>query len=110
MPPDPVTGRVSVSLRTQLDQLGGRHIHLNVIATGSDNFTDADNIEVDYAIFKLRNVYRQVGLGVGRVQHWAISVADANGLDAPTEEGQLQELTERGRCRTTASTCSSCTI
>jgi hypothetical protein len=95
VPPDPVTGRVSVSLRTQLDQLGGRHIHLNVIATGADNFTDADNIEVDYAIFKLRNVYRQVGLGVGRVQHWAISVADANGLDAPTEEGQLQELTER---------------
>jgi hypothetical protein len=32
---------------------------------------------------------------VGRVQHWIISVADAQGLDAPTEEGQLQELTER---------------
>ena len=95
VPPDPVTGRVSVSLRTQLDALGSRHMHLNVIATGSDNFTDADNIEVDYAIFKLRNVYRQVALGVGRVQHWNISAAAADGLDAPTEEGQLQELTER---------------
>jgi hypothetical protein len=47
VPPDPVTGGVSVSLRTLLDELGGRHMHLNVIATGSDNFTDADNIEVD---------------------------------------------------------------
>ena len=29
------------------------------------------------------------------MQHWNISAAAADGLDAPTEEGQLQELTER---------------
>lgn len=95
VPPDPLAGRVSVSLLDQMNALGGRRMNLNVIATGSDNFTDADNIEVDYAIFKLRNVYRQASLGVGRVQHWAVSGAEANGLDAPTSEGQLQELTER---------------
>jgi hypothetical protein len=94
LPPDPTGADVTISLRRQLGLLQGPHFHLNVIAVGVDNFIDADDIEVDYSLFKIRNIYTQVNVGVGRVEHYAISVADANGLDAPTTRDQLEELTE----------------
>ncbi|MCU7877930.1 MAG: hypothetical protein AAES65_01815 [Candidatus Thiodiazotropha sp. (ex. Lucinoma kazani)] len=94
LPPDPTGAEVKVSLRRQLGLLQGEHFHVNVIAVGVDNFVDADDIEVDYSIFKMRNIYNQVGVGVGRIQHHAISVAQADGLDAPTNRDQLEELTE----------------
>jgi len=94
LPPDPTGAEVKVSLRRQLGLLQGEHFHVNVIATGVDSFVDADDVEVDYAIFKMRNVYNQVSVGVGRVQHFGITVAQAGGLDAPTTKDQLEELTE----------------
>lgn len=94
LPPDPTGVRVEVSLREQATRLRGEHSHLNIIAVGSDQFTDNDYIEIDYSIFKLRNVYRPVGVGVGRVQHWVVSTADANGLDTPTTTGDLEDLTQ----------------
>lgn len=94
LPPDPTGAEVKVSLRRQLGLLQGPHFHLNVIAVGVDNFVDADDIEVDYSLFKIRNIYNQRQVGVGRIQHFAISVADADGLDAPTTRGHLEELTE----------------
>jgi len=93
LPPDPTGVRVEVSLKEQVARLRGAHLHLNVIAVGSDQFTDADYQEIDYSIFKLRNVYRPVNVGVGRIKHWVISTADADGLDSPTTEGQLEDLT-----------------
>jgi len=86
--------RVEVSLKGQVTRLRGVHSNLNVIAVGSDQFTDSDFIESDYSIFKLRNVYRPVGVGIGRVQHWVVSTADANGLDTPTTTGDLEDLTQ----------------
>jgi len=46
-------------------------------------------------IYKMRNIYHQRSLGVGRVRHYVISVADADGLDAPTSKSQLEDLTDR---------------
>ena len=93
LPTDPTGVRVEVSIRDQINSLRGRHFHLNVIKVGSDQFTNADHNEVDYSIFKVRNIYRQVGLGVGRILHYAIPTANANGLDSPTTEGDLEDLT-----------------
>ena len=64
-----------------------------MIKVGSDQFTTSDHNEIDYSIFKVRNVYRQIGLGVGHIRHWVVSTADANGLDSPTTEGDLEDLT-----------------
>ncbi|HET7272099.1 MAG TPA: hypothetical protein VFI90_13560, partial [Rubrobacter sp.] len=94
LPPDPTGVRVEVSLKEQITRLRGVHSNLNVIAVGSDQFTDGDYIQIDYSIIKLRNVYRPVGVGIGRVQHWVVSTADANGLDTPTTEGDLEDLTQ----------------
>ena len=34
-----------------------------------------------------------MSLGVGRILHWVVSTAAANGLDSPTTEGDLEDLT-----------------
>src|SRR5262249_9228582 len=93
LPTDPTGVRVVVSVREQILSLRGRHFNLNVIKVGSDQFTTADHNEIDYAIFKVRNIYRQVRVGVGRILHWIVSTADANGLDTPTSEGDLEDIT-----------------
>jgi Metallo-peptidase family M12B Reprolysin-like len=93
LPTDPTGVRVEVSLREQISSLRGRHFNLNVIKVGSDQFTATDHNEIDYSIFKMRNVYRQVTLGVGRILHWIVTTADANGLDTPTTQGELEDLT-----------------
>lgn len=93
LPPDPTGADVIVSLKRQCDRLDGEHFHLNVIAVGSDQFTDSDYVEIDYSIFKLRNIYDTVGLGIGRVEHWIVSTQDADGLDSPTSEDDLEDLT-----------------
>jgi reprolysin-like metallo-peptidase family M12B len=93
LPTDPTGKRVEVSLIQQINSLRGRHFDLNIIKVGSDQFTASDHNEIDYSIFKLRNVYRPANLGVGRIRHWVISTADANGLDSPTTVGDLDDLT-----------------
>jgi hypothetical protein len=93
LPPDPTGVAVTVSLSRQARRLRGRHFHLNIIAIGRDQFSDADFIELDYSVFKLRNIYHTVSIGVGRVRHWGVSTADADGLDTPTSEGDLEDIT-----------------
>jgi len=94
LPPDPTGADVTVSLKRQFQRLDGDHFHLNVIAVGSDQFTDSDYIEIDYSIYRLRNIYNPVALGVGRIQHWIITTEEADGLDTPTSKGDLEQLTE----------------
>jgi hypothetical protein len=94
LPPDPTGADVVVSLKRQFSRLDGDHFHLNVIAVGSDQFTDNDYIEIDYSIFKMRNIYHTVSLGVGRIQHWIVTTDDADGLDTPTSEDDLEQLTQ----------------
>lgn len=94
IPPDPTGVAVEVSLLRQCRRLLGRHYHLNVIAVGVDNFTDADDIEIDYSILRIRNIYNQVNVGIGRIEHFGVPVADAQGLDSPTTRDHLEDITD----------------
>jgi hypothetical protein len=95
IPPDPTGVAVEVSLEEQTERLKGKIYHLNVVAIGVDNFTDNEDIEIDYSIFKIRNIYARVGVGIGRVGHYGVAAANASGLDMPTTEAQLEEITDR---------------
>lgn len=94
VPNDPVTGRVTLSLKQQVQDVKRRHLHLNIIRVGIDVFTAAQLDRIDYAIWKTRNIYRTVSLGIGRVQHWDVTVADANGRDLLDSEDEAEELTQ----------------
>jgi hypothetical protein len=93
-PTDPDPSTVSqVSLLNHLNSLKGKHVHVNVIRVGIDNATDADLDKIDYAIYRARNIYRTVSLGLGRVEHYAVPASDANGRDDLGSQSEAEDLT-----------------
>lgn len=94
VPPDPTGVASSVSVRQLANDLGGNHFHLNVIRVGFDALGNLDNalIEIDYSIYRLRNIYRTRGMGVGRTLHWFIDSADSDGLDTIADEDDARDL------------------
>lgn len=82
-----------VSVRTQIQRLQGRHVHLNFIRVGSDQFTNNDLAEMDAALQFTRDTYAQVNLGVGRIEHFVITTAQANGAENINNDDEAEELT-----------------
>ncbi len=94
VPADPcTTTTASVSLLEHVKALKGKHLHLNVIRVGIDNFTSGEIEKIDYAVYRTRKIYQTVSLGVGRVQHWDVSSADADGKDDLGSEDEAEDLT-----------------
>ena len=93
--PDP-NSPARVSLNDVVRGIRGPHVHLNVIRVGYDTIPAAQQDEaanrLDYAIYKIRNVYRPQNLGIGRVQRFSVTTANAQGFDdiaTQTEAGDL---------------------
>ena len=82
-----------VSVLTQIRRLQGRHVHMNFIRVGSDQFTNNDLAEMDSALQFTRDNYAQVNLGVGRILHFFILTADANGAENINNDDEAEELT-----------------
>jgi hypothetical protein len=115
VPPDPTGAPATVSLRQLADGIDGDHIHVNVIRVGFDTFADPQPstittgtagttdttstsafedamIELDYSIYRLRNIFRPQGVGVGRVQHYVIDNAEADGFAVLTDSDEAEDL------------------
>jgi hypothetical protein len=82
-----------VSVATQIQRLKGRHVHMNFIKVGSDQFTANDEAEMDAALQFTRDNYSQVSLGVGRIEHFVISTAEADGAENIGDDDEAEELT-----------------
>ena len=87
-----------VSLLQLVRDLQGRHLHLNVVRVGFDTLSATDQAtadeKLDYAIYRIRNIYRPVSLGVGRVEHYVISAAQSNGRDDLGNEDEADQLSD----------------
>jgi hypothetical protein len=98
LPADPTGATSQVSLLEQVRGVQGEHIHLNVIRVGFDAIAggapalDTALEKLDYATYRTREIYSQVNLGVGRVQHWFITASDADGKDDLGSEGEADDL------------------
>jgi hypothetical protein len=98
VPPDPTTPTTQVSLLTLVRGAKQKHIHLNVIKVGFDVLPDgADGLDaafqtIDFAILRMRSIYAAVNLGVGRVLHFSIASAAANGHDDIASEDEADDL------------------
>ena len=94
--PDGSGTAVSVSMRDQINAVAGRHVHLNVIRVGFDAMSSADQAlafeRIDWATLRVRQIYAPVNLGVGRVLHWFITQAEADGADDIGSEDEAEEL------------------
>lgn len=82
-----------VSILSHVRLLQGNHIHINCIRVGSDQFTQDDQAEIDSAVYSMRNNYSQVNIGVGRVNHYVIPTADANGRENINSNSEAEALT-----------------
>jgi hypothetical protein len=82
-----------ISLIRQIKLLQNRYINLNIIRVGTDNFSAADNEEIDSAIQTTRNIYAAVNLGVGRINRYSLTVADATGRDVIADDAEAATLT-----------------
>lgn len=90
----------TLSLLTQVRLLKGKHLHVNLIRVGVENFTWADEQKLDWAVCKLREIYAQENarLGVGRVDRCDIAEAQAQTLgifnSVIVDNGQMGGLTD----------------
>jgi hypothetical protein len=82
------------SLLTQVRRLQGRHVHMNLIRVGSDQYDNDDLREIDQAMAFTRDNYAQINLGVGRVKHYHITTADANNAEHINNDNEAEELTD----------------
>ena len=83
-----------LSLLRQVRLLQGRHIHLNLILVGIESFTAANKQEIDAAVQFMRDTYATVGIGIGRVERFKITTAQANGLENIDSEDEADALTD----------------
>lgn len=102
VPPDPVDPKPTVSWREHCRRLNLPHIEINVVMLGSENFTDADIQQLDYAVYKMRNIYSAAGVGVGRAIAYFVTLADADGLDSPTSVDDIETICEKWSVRNSA--------
>lgn len=94
--PDGGTAVATVSMRAQIEAVAGRHVHLNLIRVGFDALSATEQSRsferIDWAILRVREIYAPVSLGVGRVRHWFITQADADGADDIGSEDEAEDL------------------
>jgi Metallo-peptidase family M12B Reprolysin-like len=85
-----------LSLREQANLLQDRHIHLNLIRVGTDQsgwFSNVDELEIDAAVQFARDTYATVNVGIGRVERYFITTAEANGRENIDSDDEAEELT-----------------
>lgn len=94
LPTDPIaTQTAQVSLLSQMRSLQGRHIHLNIIRVGIDNFTAAEVNRIDFALYRARQIYQPVNMGIGRIEHYDVTSASAGGKDDIGSDDEAEDLT-----------------
>lgn len=81
--------RPDFSLSRFMQLLRGPHFHVQLIVAGSDLVTDNDQIVIDYAVYRLRDIYSTNGIGVGRVSRDLRTAANSNGHATVTTSAQI---------------------
>ena len=93
-------GHGPASLSEQARLLQGKHVHVNLIRVGIENFTDAHERELDRAVQRMRAIYAvsAVRLGIGRVRRYYITEAQAqtmNNFLSELLDDNAKEITDK---------------
>ena len=99
------TGVASVSLLQLANDLDNDFVNLNIVKIGADQFVVDNNAAtstpnndhfhlIDYCIYRIRNIYRTRGVGVGRILHFSVDTADAFNHENCTTRGEMEEITD----------------
>lgn len=86
----------ALSVKQHMQRMRGDLLHLNVIRCGFDTFAapDRDRAErrLDLVVHRTRQIYDQIGLGIARVQHFEIPVAQTHGKEDIGGDGEADDL------------------
>jgi hypothetical protein len=78
-----------VSLRAHAQRLQGRWFDLWLILAGSDLMTTVDEDVVDYAVWRMREIYAPAGITVRRARRQPVLASDALGHDSVTTAAEI---------------------
>lgn len=87
--------QLRMSVRVFVAALRSPCLDINIIGVGVDQFMDADDEAVDYAILRTREIYGRAGICVRHIGWFGVPTSEAAGLDRPTELDQFDEITHR---------------
>lgn len=91
----PTDEGLTLSLLEQVERLKLRRINLNIIVIGSDGFTTEDYERIENALPYLRQMMATGQIGVGRVNRYAVTVADAGGYDFIGDDCEASDLPDQ---------------
>ena len=90
-----------LSVRTQVDLMKGKHYHVNVILVAPEDYPEGDfpagsssTHQICYSLQVTREIYANVGLGIGRVEWYFISREQAGGYVVIDSSSEASDLTE----------------
>jgi hypothetical protein len=87
----------TLSLRDQIDAIRGQHINLDIILVAPSNISHNSRRWIDHGIIGVREIFRPVGIGVGRIRYHEIPLEDAGGFDVITSKSEAKKLTRKFR-------------
>ncbi|MFT5890055.1 MAG: hypothetical protein ACI9Y7_000143 [Dokdonia sp.] len=82
-----------ISLRAQIEALENKHYHVNVIMVAPENYFSGARRQICYSLQVTREVFSDVNFGIGRIEWYQISEAEAGDLSVTDSEGEAEELT-----------------
>jgi len=86
-----------LSLRRQLELLKGEHLNLNIILVAPENFAPDEPQawqEIFGGIQIAREIFSQVDLGIGKLEYWHISAAQAGTYAVTDSEAEARALAD----------------
>ncbi len=91
----PQSSFTSLSVLRQVRAIQGKHIHVNFIQVGAEQFTADVEEYTDRGLVDLREVYAEVSLGIGRVEHYSLPLAEAEPFTVIDSNAEFKELTRQ---------------
>lgn len=80
------------SVRRHLELIAGPHLDLDIVLVGAETFDESDHNRIDRSLAGARRLFAPGGVGIKRIFHGAIAVAEAEGLEVIDGEKDANAL------------------
>jgi hypothetical protein len=93
-------GTQTLSIQQQMERLRrSAVVHLNFVRVGYDTLgpsqREVAERKIDLAAHRIRQIFDQVSLGIGRILNFELSSADAPGYQDIGDDGEAEDLADR---------------
>ena len=82
-----------MSLRNHLEALQNKHYHVNVIAIAPENYFPDAYQQICYSLQVTREIYANAGFGIGRIEWYFVSAAQAGDKAVTDSQNEARDLT-----------------